>query len=351
MERNAQLERTNTVNRLPALVARGAGLLTLVLRKHSARVLHWVWVVPVLTGTLDTPGIRAQVSSLWQTAAGETMSFEVATVKPSAAEAFAPFPLDAGSAFTPTGGHFRANFPLIVFINFAYKITPAPDQREAMLTHLPKWVATDRFAIEAKGPAGATKDQFRLMMQSLLAERFRLNVHYESRESSVYGLTLVKAGKLGPNLRPHASGPPCPATADLDSPQPGSLANSDVFPPVCEAYMFTRMADGVRLRWGSRNSSMASLASMLPYAPFVRRDLSQQGVDRPVVDQTGLAGTFDFQIEYTASQNSTSDGVQADTSGPAFPTLLRDQLGLQLKPAKAPVQLLVIDRLERPSEN
>jgi bla regulator protein blaR1 len=215
-----------------------------------------------------------------------------------------------------------------------------------MLARLPKWASTDRFMIEAKGPSNATKDQFRLMMQSLLSERFQLKAHFESREASVYALTLAKPGKLGPNLRPHSEGPPCPATADVDPPKAG-----DVFPPICENYMFVRTRDGAHARWGSRNSTMASLASMLPNAPLLRGNAPQQNIDRPVVDRTGLSGAFDFTIEYALSPEGSRDGAQPDLAGTEFLDALREQLGVELKPANGQVQMLIVDHVERPSEN
>jgi uncharacterized protein (TIGR03435 family) len=312
--------------------------------------------LPLALGVMNAP-LRAQTD--WQAAAGGKMAFDVASIKPSAPEAVAypAFPLDDGNAFTQTGGRFRAIFPLPAFIYFAYKIAHTPDQRQAMLAHLPKWVDTDSFLIEAKAPSNTTKDQFRLMMQTLLAERFRLAVHFESREASVYALSLIKAGKLGPNLRPHSEGPPCPATGNIDSP----LADAKVFPSICEMYMFERMPDHMRGRWGGRNITMASLANALAHVPFAGAP-----VDRPVVDETGLNGTFDFNVEYAPQPLTPAGGglqrpgeaprpaaneVEPDPDGPTFLNGLHEQLGLKLTSAKGQAQILVIDHVEKPSEN
>src|SRR5260370_1020942 len=131
----------------------------------------------IFLGVLLLVAAGAQTPSVppWQTAAGGKMAFGVASVRPSP-PTFSPpsFPLDPAHAYRPTGGRFKADFPLTVYIQFAYKYRFAPEQMQAMLAHLPKWVASDRFTIEARGPANATKDQMRLMMQSLLAERFKL---------------------------------------------------------------------------------------------------------------------------------------------------------------------------------
>ncbi len=236
--------------------------------------------LPLALGVMNAP-LRAQTD--WQAAAGGKMGFEVASIKPGPPQAFAPpFPLDDGNAFTETGGRFTANFPLPAFINFAYKITPTADQRQAMLDHLPKWVATERFLIQAKAPGHTTKDQFRLMMQRLLADRFKLAVHFESREAPVYALSLLKAGKPGPDLRLHSEGPACPETGDIDSP----LAKAEVFPAICEMYRFERTPDHTRVRWASRNITLASLAKMLPHLSFS----GTSAIDRPVVDETGLNG-------------------------------------------------------------
>src|SRR5579863_4005111 len=140
----------------------------------------------------------------WQTAAGGKMAFEVASVKPS--KVFKPpgFALDYGDAKTP-GGRLSTSFPLLAYISFAYKLSPS-EMRAAALDQLPKSIGTDLFEIEARGAGNPTKDQMRLMMQSLLADRFKLAVHFESREGPVFALTLVKPGQTGPKLRPHAEG-------------------------------------------------------------------------------------------------------------------------------------------------
>lgn len=337
--------------------------------------------LPFAIGVINAP-LRAQTD--WQAAAGGKVAFDVASIKPSAPEAFVrpPFPLDDSDAFTQTGGHFRVKSRLPEFINFAYKIAPTLDQRQAMLAHLPRWVETDLFLIEAKAPANTTKDQFRLMMQTLLADRFHLAVRFESRERSVYALSLAKAGKPGPNLRPHSEGPPCPATSNIESP----LTDAKVFPSICEMYMYERTPDRARVRWGSRNITMASLANALPHAPFI----GPGAVNRPVVNETGLNGAFDFQVEYgpelaspTAAEGNRkleygpgsakptanevrraaddvkraqagspeASGVQPGADGPTFLNALHKQLGLKLTSAKGQAQMLVIDHIERPSEN
>jgi bla regulator protein blaR1 len=159
----------------------------------------------------QTVADQAQSVPKWQTAAGGRMEFEVASIRLEEHGKFVPPNIDLGNDDTPIphGGPFIADFPLEKYIEFAYKIAPSRDQEEAMIAHLPKWVATDRFVIQAKAEGNPTKDQMRLMMQSLLADRFQVAVHFETREASVPALALKKPGKLGPRLRPNSEGPSC----------------------------------------------------------------------------------------------------------------------------------------------
>ena len=139
------------------------------------------------------------------------MAFEVASVKPTKRPKFPPtiFPLDTGNAKT-AGGRFSATLPLVPYVAFAYKLLPAE-----ISTQLPKsFPMDDLYDIEARAEGNPTKDQMRLMTQSLLADRFKLKVHFETREGPVFALTLVTPGHTGPKLRPHADGPACPDSFD-----------------------------------------------------------------------------------------------------------------------------------------
>ncbi len=273
----------------------------------------------------------------WQTAAGGKMSFEVASIKQRAPGApFTPpnFPLTAENSYVATGGRFSADFPLSVYIEFAYKMNLTNAQRHSLVTHLPKWVENDKFVIQAKAAqSNPTKDQMRLMVQSLLADRFHLAVHFETRVVPVLALTLIKAGKTGPKLIPHENGPPC------DSP-PGP----DVFPARCEATARLRSSNG-DFRGGSRNQTLEMIAASLT---------SLGDLDSHVVDHTGLSGNFDFLLQWTPEPNDPPlprPGTQPDPQGPTFLQAVRDQLGLKLESAKAPIRVLVVDHIERPSEN
>ncbi len=269
------------------------------------------------------------------------MAFEIASVKMDKGPFRPPnFPLDTGDAFTP-GNRFSADFPLLTYIHFAYKVNFSQQQRQFILAYWPKWIDSDRYAIEAKAAGPANKDQMRLMMQALLADRFRLAVHFETQGTTVMALKLVKPGKTGPKLLAHSEGPAC---EDLAAPAPQSHAgdSSRPFPERC--YVQELNMNGHQLRAGSRNTTMDELAGAL----------SGLGrLDRPVVDQTGLSSRIDYEMEWTPEPNSGGppDANPPPDQGPTFLEALREQLGLRLEPTKAPLRVLVIDSLERPSEN
>jgi uncharacterized protein (TIGR03435 family) len=146
----------------------------------------------IAAGGIGTAILLAQSPDTtdWQTAAGGKMAFEVASVKPSKIPKDPGFPLDASGNFS-RGRRFSASLPLMVYINFAFKLTPpeqaSPEQPGSALAHIPGWVRGDEFfAVEAMAEGDPTKDQLRLMMQSLLADRFGLAVHFETQEVPVF---------------------------------------------------------------------------------------------------------------------------------------------------------------------
>jgi len=210
-----------------------------------------------------------------------------------------------------------------------------------LLPQLPEWVTAERFDIQARADGNPTKDQMRLMMQSLLADRFKLAVHFETREAPVFALILAKPGQTGPKLRPHSEGPPCPEVFRATLPQGG-----DAFPQSCGDTGRLQRRDGVR-QVGSRDVTMPLVAQTI----YFEGNLAGE-VDKPVADETGLEGKFDFVIQFTPGENDrVTRASPPDPSGVPFQNALRDQLGLKLKSSRAPIRAIVIDHVEPPSEN
>jgi uncharacterized protein (TIGR03435 family) len=274
-------------------------------------------------------------------------SFEVASVKPNASGG-----LDAYWQSPPGGGRVVIrNLPLRTIISWAYQLE-ADDER---LIGSPDWIRTEKFDIVAKAPEGVEVGGLLrvgpaapglLMIRTLLAERFQLEIHTEMRELPIYALMTANAGgRLGPKLTP--SDTDCDrlnaeirAGRALSPPPPGTVAP-------CRTWNF-------RNRFAHGAQPLAALTDVL--SGLVRRR---------VVDRTGLTGRFDYELSWTPDQLPPADspdriavggveidltgGVNIDPNGAALLTALREQLGLKLESARGPVQVFVIDRVERPT--
>jgi uncharacterized protein (TIGR03435 family) len=288
----------------------------------------------------------------WQTAAGDKMSFEIASIRPSDERDIGFFPLSNDENYRQTGGLFRASFPLIYYIEFAYKLPR--ESRESVLSQLPNWAGTDYFAILAKAPISKpTKDQMRLMVQSLLAERFKLALHFELQEVPVFALTLVDPGKLGPQIRPHSEGPPCPTKQD-EAEVVALESDPNVWPPSCGAVILAGTPGNLGLPQAKKTSAHTLL--------FAGRNVGlglfmSNRMGRPIVNQTGLMGNFDFRLEYLPEPGSVWAKLDPNTqagdprNGPTYLEAVKEQLGMKLEATKASFPVLVIDHVERPSEN
>jgi len=277
----------------------------------------------------------------WETKAGGKMSFEVASIRPSEPDKFTPpnFALDASDGFDRApGGLFKAGFSLEMYIEFAYKLMLSRDERNAMLANQPKWVSSENFVIEARAAGNPTKDQMRLMMQSLLADRFHLQINFEKREMQVLALSLIKPGKTGPGLRPHSEGPPC--DTPWSPPVNGADPYTKMYPPTCNSFEADDLP-GNTVLIGSRDTTMNLIASLLS---------SIGHLDRTVVDQTDLVGRFDFRMQWTIGENTLSSTDDAP-GGTNFMEALKEQLGLKIKSARAVVDTPVIAHVELPTEN
>jgi uncharacterized protein (TIGR03435 family) len=260
--------------------------------------------------TGSTPGAQSPVSP----------QFEVASVRRSVATD------DDGSIGAQPNGRFVVrNVPLRFIIQVVHEV-PA-----FRVTGGPGWIDSERYDIQAKAADAVPEAQLHAMMRALLADRFKLALHTETRP--VAGFALVRArpnGSLGPELRPHPE--PCPPDPVPAAPPPAV----DAMPPC------GRMSGSDRLiRMNAR--PLADLATIL-----------SRRVARPVVDRTGLNGLFDVNVAWTADARSSAPLTQApaapDDSVSVF-TALQEQLGLRLRSEQVDTEFLVVDRVERAAEN
>jgi uncharacterized protein (TIGR03435 family) len=201
----------------------------------------------------------------------------------------------------------------------------------------PAWIDTDRFDLAAKVPLGTTEAQFQQMLQNLLADRFKLAVHHETKLLQVYELVPAKNG---PKLKESAStdSPTAPAPA---KPAPAKQ-DQDGFPVVPPGYsgMAMQSAPGptgqVRQNWVFGQRTVAQLAQML-----------SMFTGRRTVDKTGLTGKYDFTLSFEPQQSSPSAAAVPDAPGLTVFDAVVQQLGLRLVDAKDPFDIVVIDRGER----
>lgn len=332
---------------------------------NRRRHLGSICVLVLVTAAFEYLGLSVSAQDVeqdWEKAAGSKQQFDVASVREnkSGGRSYSNFSLDNGNAYfiidkndklDLNGTLFSAkNQSLMRYIIFAYKLSGTQelalrfDYFKGLELHVPAWVKDDRYDIEARAPQPASKDQLRLMMQSLLDERFKLQVHWETRDAPVFALILAKPGTLGPQLEQHKANDDCNATAfpDATSKAAGQAQPLTALPIPCGQIAHLPPISLGANRFGGRNVTIALLGTSMP---------TQTGLltlPRPVVDETGLKGGFDFWIEWTYEDTSEVDSGE---TGGTFREALKNQLGLKLRPEKGPVQVLVIDHVERPTAN
>jgi uncharacterized protein (TIGR03435 family) len=267
--------------------------------------------LPLTAAILGTP-VNAQPS----------LSFEVAVIKPADPDAQGRvIRIPPG-----TGKVSVTNMTVLELIRFAYGEGLGASLE---ITGGPSWIDKDRYSIEAKAEAGATTSDLRLMLQSLLAERFDLKVHKEPKEVNVYALVPTRPdSKLGPKAQPW--------DGKCNGGQPPAIQPNRKMPR-CGAFF---QASGMSLE----GATMAVLADMLS-TPVAN-------LGRPVVDRTGLTGEFTLQLEYPFRLPGPAEAPAADDPlAPSLFTALQEQLGLKLQSARGNIEVLVVDRAGRPSEN
>jgi bla regulator protein blaR1 len=246
------------------------------------------------------------------------------------------------------GGRFNVtNAALRQIILIAYQIQPF------QLIGGPGWIGDERFDIVAKAPANTpligppgsgSPGPMQVMMRNLLADRFKLKVHTESREMPIYALVLARSdGKLGSKITPTSVD-----CAALRGRGPGG-------PPPAPPGPGERPRCGMMMGIGSLAAggvSMTQLAATL-----------SQRVGRTVIDKTGLSGSYEFNLDFTPDQMPPAAGPGAtpppgapplppvDPNGPSIYTALQEQLGLKLDSQRGPVDVIVIDSVDRPTED
>jgi uncharacterized protein (TIGR03435 family) len=230
-----------------------------------------------------------------------TPAFEVASIRPNRSGS-----ADSNMNSLPSGKLIATNVALRELIRLAYGV------RDYQIAKAPGWIDSVRYDISAEtaSPKKVSHEESAAMLRELLVDRFQLALHRETKEGPVYLLTV---GKNGPKLTEHNEG----------------------------------TGSGARGRCGHLTGKRLTLDT-------VARVLSRQ-FERDVLNRTGLNGKYDFELDWTPDAGpcsaAESEGATEPFGRPSIFTAVQEQLGLKLEPAKGPVEMLVIDRVSRPSEN
>jgi len=283
--------------------------------------------LPIVLGLVTATTSRAQSQA--ENPGASTPPYEVASVKP----------VKSGGGMPIMGwvspDRYTTRGTLNSLIKEAYEV------QDDQLVGVPKQLGSERYDIEAKiDPSIGGKLDFdhrmlqgRLILQSLLADRFKLTLHHEAKELPVYALVIAKNG---PEMRQATPG--------------------DTYP------------DGMKDMYGKGHGMVIArgpggiVGQGVPFAVLVA-ELQHQHLGRTVVDKTGLTGMFDFRLQWTPDEShapikgpedgrqGTDNGPPPESVGPSIFTAIQEQLGLRLEPQKAPMEIVVIDHVEAPSEN
>jgi bla regulator protein blaR1 len=276
--------------------------------------------VPVGFGVLHAMQMPAADSSVASDVSPQVPRYEVSTIKPTASDE-----MQSRMWVTPDGVSLQG-VPIQVVLREAFQF------QDDRIVGAPGWVRTNRYDVEAKvSPEDAPKleklklDQRRSMLILLLEERFHLKYHHEMRELPSYWLMVAKGG---PKLK----------EAKQES-APG--------------------ADGQRMPRGRMFMDRGRVQGEGVSLEFLAQVLSRQ-LGRSVIDKTGLTGNYDYTLQWTPDNASPPPGADpglprndasSDVAGPSIFTALQEQLGLRLESSKGPVDVIVIDHIDLPSEN
>lgn len=265
--------------------------------------------------------------------------FEAASVKPAD-------PSLPGSRMATQPGRVEVTgMPLRMLLRIALQV------QEYQIVGFPDWADSERYSIVAKLPQGTPQHDIPAMMANLLRDRFKLATHKETREMPIYALVVAgRDGRLGPNLK--ATSPECEKEIDaLRADSAGRPAGPGRSGP--PDFSQGAPCGFMRTTAGLSMGSGQSLQGLVP--------LLTNAAGRPVVDKTGLTGRYDFTLRWAfdptqgtgplAGQAPGGPAVASDPDAPTLFTALQEQLGLKLDSQRAPMDVVVIDHVERPTSD
>lgn len=269
-------------------------------------------------------GVVAVLHSALQAQVAPSEQFEVASVRENTSGS-----ARASVQIPPEGTVIISNATLRQIVQAAFRVPPSATDRSP--TGGPEAVMSARFDIVARAPEGG--GDRRVMLQSLLADRFGYKSHVEQRQMAVYALVVARPGRLGPQLKPSAVD--CEAwlaarRAQIEVPEPLDSNGMSICPA-------TATYD-----WGQNGElTIRRAGPVAEIIPFVRGFV---GRDRPIVDFTGLTGLYEWSITFDRRMDGKSPA-------PSIFTAFQEQLGLRLEPRDAPIDVIVVDDVRMPDAN
>jgi uncharacterized protein (TIGR03435 family) len=290
-------------------------------RLAFALAIAAIVAVPVINGAAGVPQVSSTISL-----PDPSKTFDAASVRQNTSS-------DAGSRCCFDDNHHvtARNASVRALLMQAFPIQPM------QFVGGPGWLDTDRFDIVAKASAETPSTDVRVMLQNLLIERFSIKLHIDTRNLPIYALVVARAdGQLGPDLHiaqceSASNGQPCDEHV-----MPGGMSRAG------REEELARLAGGIS-RGGSGVATMLSHGTMPSFASML------SGIaGRLVVDRTNLDGRFDWTLRYMRPGEMTTDGTQR---APDLFTALQEQLGLKLEATRGPVEVLVIDSAEHPTND
>lgn len=322
---------SNLKKRIEAIMHRRPSV-TLNFMRKAALTLSGIaaLAVPVVIGMTNAPDIEAQPPA--------PTSFDAASIKPTSQQGTDIQGL--GDVRILPGGRLRAEKALLrYFIQSAYGVKPF------QISGGPAWIDSAHYDIDAKADGNPNPSQMRMMMQGLLEERFKLKVHHQTRQLPVYELVVAKGGARLPEPKEGSCAVPDP-NGSSSPPAPGQLI-------ACGRVLMMMSPASAQMRGGG--VSMSELVRVLSNV-----------LGQTVVDKTEFRQTFDVHLQFTPDETlgglptpppapaPSGDSIRSapfpDSHGNLF-AAIQEQLGLKLEAAKGPVDVLVIDSVERPSGN
>jgi uncharacterized protein (TIGR03435 family) len=281
--------------------------------------------VPIIRATIAAgTGVTLTCAAFCQPAA-TPLKFDVASIKQAAP------PPDGKWMVRMGGGPGRLDYSSVSLKAMIQRACEVQDYQIAG----PDWMASARFDMVAKLPAGAPRSRIPEMLRALLEERFKLAIHRETREMPIYALVV---GKNGPKMKEAEADPNAPAPDAARSAVRTSLDCGPRGETVVPAGWYMNRGPG---RVEAHSVNMASLVNMLGAL-----------LGRPVMDQTGLKGNYDFEMEYAPEGQPVTPAGGPDVNGVSLFSAVQSQLGLKLDTKKGPVELIVVDHVKKiPAEN